>query len=740
MHVTATAPTAKMSSRAGITKKACDGCKIRKIRCGGGQPCQSCFNARIKCTYIRVQQPRGPQKLRATTKFLIDQAQRGLETQIAFTSTPVSGEVLEQNHAVPNPAACETQQSSRSRIPINILASPLYIYHVRMYPVWPIVDVEKVLATLQQDTEEKEHETYALATAVAAATIAQLRLGQTSGPEKSLSAENFALESMRARRLYDYRSRLNLHNVRTAFFLHVYYENQQSGASESLLYLREAITLAQMMSLHREASYAGLPAEEQQLRRRVLWLLFVTERGVCILHKLPVILKTNVSTPALDTSDEPQVLPAFLKLLNLFRLFEQSRMFDLIEGDHGGRDTISDEVQGVDSRFLRLLQENLQDGSALLDHISDVQKADLCVTRHWMRMILWKFSFKQGLQGSPASQWPNSPSFPVLVAKELLNIVSQLPRTAIEAHGLGMELKLYEIASSLADAVINLAMLPRAPVWDGESRPSSILARLHSILSTFRGGGNKELAELLYKKMADAQSSGGPALPPPIREAHAPVRSKSQRKRPAATSNSRVKPPVADLPATTLDEGFSAADPIAADSVVDWSAADDYYQATTTFQTLDSQVDSTHAPTRDSVLPEEPCDDSSAAPHHHSLHSLGVGAHLAPSDLFGAASFSAGLGYAAAAAAAAATYAYDPYLGIPNASQSPLLLEEGRDPRLLGGALWFPPSLPSSESVGMWVGDFTPQTPGTSAQFPSENYFGMTNGEVVELSSPSFLA
>lgn len=147
-----------------------------------------------------------------------------------------------------------------------------------MYPVWPIVDVEKLLATLQQDVEEKEHETYALATAVAAATIAQLRLGQNSEPEKSLSAENLALESMRARRLYDYRSRLNLNNVRTAFFLHVYYENQQSGASESLLYLREAITLAQMMSLHREASYTGLPAEEQQLRRRVLWLLFVTER------------------------------------------------------------------------------------------------------------------------------------------------------------------------------------------------------------------------------------------------------------------------------------------------------------------------------------------------------------------------------------------------------------------------------------------------------------------------------
>ena len=39
---------------------------------------------------------------------------------------------------------------------------------------------------------------------------------------------------------------------------------------------------------------------------------------------------------------------------------------------------------------------------------------------------------------SPVTQWPTSPSFPIAVAKELLNIVSQLPRPAIEAHGLGM--------------------------------------------------------------------------------------------------------------------------------------------------------------------------------------------------------------------------------------------------------------------------------------------------------------
>lgn len=75
---------------------------------------------------------------------------------------------------------------------------------------------------------------------------------------------------------------------------------------------------------------------------------------------------------------------------------------------------------------------------------------------------------------------------------------------------------------------MNLTLLPSAPsVWDGETRPSSILARLHSILSTFRGGGNKELAEILYKKMAEAQSRSGPTLCPPIKTAQRPPKRKA---------------------------------------------------------------------------------------------------------------------------------------------------------------------------------------------------------------------
>ncbi|KAK6812573.1 hypothetical protein RU639_011744 [Aspergillus parasiticus] len=504
------------SARPSVTKRACDGCKIRKIRCGGGQPCRSCTKAKIKCTYVRVQQCRGPRRLRSTTQFLIEQAQVQGDSNDCVASHSSTEAMLERLHSDTTPARQTTFMES-SRIPLDALTSPLSIYHVRMYPVWPIVNVEEMVSVLQLDADQSDNETYALSTAVAAATIAQLRLEQGPGAGETITAKMLAAECLRARNLCDYRSQANLNSIRTSFFLHVYYENQKPGGSESLLHLREAISIAQIMGLHRESSYNGLSFEEQQLRRRVLWLLFVTERGVCILHRYPVTLKTNISAPVIDENDETHVLPAFLKLLSLFQIFEKSGMFDIIQDEETAMQPGANNVGRVDWPFLENLQRNLQDGSTLFDHISDVQKADLCVTRHWMRMILWKLSPKSYLGSSPSADRSMSLYFPLNVAKELVSIVSQLPRSAVEAHGLGMELKIYEVANSLADAITDLAAIPLSPEWEGESRPNYILSRLHSILSTFRGGGNKKLVDVLYQKMAEVQVIIGPALTTPLR-------------------------------------------------------------------------------------------------------------------------------------------------------------------------------------------------------------------------------
>lgn len=129
------------------------------------------------------------------------------------------------------------------------------------------------MASLQRD--EANLGTYALANAVGAATMAQLKLDSL---EDAVTASSMEAECQRAKGLDVNGRNASLNTLRIAFFLHVYHENQEAGGVQSLLYLREAITLAQIMGLHRESTYTAFPSLEQDLRRRIIWLLFVTER------------------------------------------------------------------------------------------------------------------------------------------------------------------------------------------------------------------------------------------------------------------------------------------------------------------------------------------------------------------------------------------------------------------------------------------------------------------------------
>ncbi len=165
--------------------------------------------------------------------------------------------------------------SLHSKTSIASLVLRLCIFRHRLYPVWPIVAIEDITTSLYK--EEGDVLTYALANAVGAATMAQLKLESLADTAPAGSME---AECHRAKSLDDKGQVASLNTIRIAFFLHVYHENLEPGGVASLLYLREAITLAQIMGLHRESTYATLSPSEQEIRRRILWLLFVTERYI----------------------------------------------------------------------------------------------------------------------------------------------------------------------------------------------------------------------------------------------------------------------------------------------------------------------------------------------------------------------------------------------------------------------------------------------------------------------------
>ncbi|KAK1464341.1 fungal specific transcription factor [Colletotrichum melonis] len=553
-----------MSSGRKIGKRACDACKIRKIKCTEVPPCDGCVAIGTSCTFNKVPATRGPRNLRAKTIRQIAQAQKegsaaartagasasssapagtsgaaGSASSVSPTGDGASAStpaVAAASSGVPSssrsPSSSEGGSSEATgsaasgqrlvrqdnalqpqRTPSASLVLRLCIYRLRLFPVWPIIAVEDIMASLSRDADDLE--SYVLANAVGAATIAQLKLATTDNDDPA-TAGSMEAECQRSRMALQEREGgppMNLNWLRTSFFLHVYHENQQPGGAKSLLYLREAITIAQIMGLHKESSYVALPLAEQQMRRRTLWLLFVTERGVAMLHKLPVALKSNTRFPSLDGSgvgeDEGHILPAFKKLADLFWIFDQSGAFDILQNsdDEDALWSMADGLQTASRACLDVVQQKLQQIPLDSDASNDVQRADIVVTRQWMQAVLWKVTMNHGRAWSSNSNnnTVTSLSHPIQIAKEFLQLISQLPSTAIEAHGPGIEFKIYEIASAVTDAVANNFRLPRTST-DG---PRDILLQLQRVLASCRGG-NKALLEMLCARIAEVQD--GPLL------------------------------------------------------------------------------------------------------------------------------------------------------------------------------------------------------------------------------------
>lgn len=166
-------------------------------------------------------------------------------------------------------------------------------------------------------------------------------------------------------------------------------------------------------------------------------MLIYQTRGVSILHKLPVIIKTKIAFPSTNDSDEKEVLLAYQKLITMFWSFDQAGVFELLDSQDFDLSKFPshDEVQ---AEALTAFRSQLDDQAMEIHKMNDVQAVDLVVTRQWMRIIVWRLAqshdfFSHGLENARSLL-----NDPILIAKELLDGLSRFPTTAIEAHGPGL--------------------------------------------------------------------------------------------------------------------------------------------------------------------------------------------------------------------------------------------------------------------------------------------------------------
>lgn len=235
-------------------KRACDVCISRKVKCDGSWPCVTCRDAvkKVSCTYLKPPRKRGPKIRRGRQSS--DQV-RQLEAEVLGDQLlhDVNGSESPDIRTEELPYAPLPEGPILKRIPKEVLAPIIRLYQQCSYSVWPVVNAEELLRKLGDvDSDNTSHEAEnvaCLATALCAATMAQLQLAPVPYKTHAVDCTTMAQACLRIRgNCESHREHLDMSSLLVSFFLHVYHAkvNQRTSA---MMYIQEAMSGARILRL-----------------------------------------------------------------------------------------------------------------------------------------------------------------------------------------------------------------------------------------------------------------------------------------------------------------------------------------------------------------------------------------------------------------------------------------------------------------------------------------------------------
>ncbi|KAK4550475.1 hypothetical protein LTR36_000054 [Oleoguttula mirabilis] len=352
----------------------------------------------------------------------------------------------------------------------------------------PVIDRNFYLdSNFYNDSNALSSGMYCFLCALCAATIVQLDASTPQPPplhSGKATDDVLAEECLRERRAFDYIEPTSTLSVMTSFFLFAYYGNHEKHG-KAWHYLQESITFAENLDMDSEQSYAKLDPVEAQWRRRLYWLLFITERAYAVQRRKHTRLHASVHLPAVFESEDPQLLNGFVNLANLFSAVDDS----FVSAWRGSRrQSLCNEAWLADT------QKQLDAAALALDNISETQHLDISVTREWLHVLAWQMGVSNGLiwgRGEGGMRL----DYPIELAKKVVEITSGANALALNSHGIGMEQKLSDIAGCLADVLKCTAGDTSDTFLEGKQYLNVLL----QTLSRMRGKESRYLKPLMSK-------------------------------------------------------------------------------------------------------------------------------------------------------------------------------------------------------------------------------------------------
>lgn len=346
-----------------------------------------------------------------------------------------------------------------TRYPLSAYTHWTRVFLMRLYPVFPVIDPGCLLSKLSLTRDAVPRSMAGFFAAMSAAVIVQLNLSTSVvAPENasfaSISmgsptqielpfslADKYIAECIKERQNTSFIDDADEWTILESFFMFSYYGNRVKS-KQAWYYLREAIGFAISLGLDREESYDDPDLEVNERRRRLYWLLFITERYVdtlhcssdrtltdprayCLQHRTSTTLRASIALPQIYDGCDEATLRGFISLIKLFISVDSSFVASWC----------SRSIKSDSDAVLRLLDPEAFSAMSSVTAIDETQRADIAATQCWLHTLAWQLRD----HATPASGRGGTPAAPLRkAARSLLFCFSDTRRDAIESHGVGM--------------------------------------------------------------------------------------------------------------------------------------------------------------------------------------------------------------------------------------------------------------------------------------------------------------
>ena len=256
-------------------KRACDACHRRKVKCDGINPCRNCSSAQLTCTYNAIPQKKGPKGSRAKVISELRETQR---------ATSLSAKVQNRMSGIASPPSSPSMHPTPGLLTSEMIKDCVEFFFANMYPIMPILNRQRL--EQQAMYMDANRDTYCLLAGLCAFMMIQPGMHMPGGDPMGLdnmpganiiSAQLLLEEAVKVRKGYDYLESPTLNSLCTSYFLFGCYYGLDLH-EKAWFHMREATTIAHMIGMTKEETYLQYDNVESSRRRRLYWLLFVTER------------------------------------------------------------------------------------------------------------------------------------------------------------------------------------------------------------------------------------------------------------------------------------------------------------------------------------------------------------------------------------------------------------------------------------------------------------------------------